>query len=123
MEATTAVSESGLAPAPLLGRRAGAHSVHSARRFRLDAAGVYVLLSTMMLPHVLTVIPTYVLFARVGLVNTYWPWALWGLATSPYLVFLFRQFFSAIPSELEDAAIIDGCGYGRIFFQIFLPLS
>jgi multiple sugar transport system permease protein len=94
---------------------------------RLSAPGkrflFTVVLSTMMLPHVLTLIPTYALFARVGLVNTYWPWALWGLATSPYLVFLFRQFFSAIPSELEDAAIIDGCGYGRIFFQIFLPLS
>ena len=82
-----------------------------------------VVLSTMMLPQVLTVIPTYVLFARVGLVNTYWPWVLWGLGTSPYLVFLFRQFFSAIPADLEDAAIIDGCGYGRIFFRIFLPLS
>jgi multiple sugar transport system permease protein len=81
------------------------------------------LLSTMMLPQILTLIPTYVLFAQVGLVNTYWPWVLWGLAASPYLVFLFRQFFAAIPAELEDAAIIDGCGYGRIFLQIFLPLS
>lgn len=42
---------------------------------------------------------------------------------SPFLVFLFRQFFAAIPAELEDAAIIDGCGYGRIFLRIFLPLS
>ena len=82
-----------------------------------------VVLSTMMLPQILTVIPTYVLFSRVGLVNTYWPWVLWGIGTSPYLVFLFRQFFSAIPIDLEDAAIIDGCGYGRIFFRIFLPLS
>ncbi|TDC85068.1 carbohydrate ABC transporter permease [Micromonospora sp. KC606] len=81
------------------------------------------LLSTMMLPQILTLIPTYVLFAQVGLVNTYWPWVLWGLAASPYLVFLFRQFFAAIPAELEDAAIIDGCGYGRIFIRIFLPLS
>ncbi|MGI5149412.1 carbohydrate ABC transporter permease [Plantactinospora sp. CA-294935] len=81
------------------------------------------LLSTMMLPQILTLIPTYVLFARIGLVNTYWPWVLWGLAASPYLVFLFRQFFAGIPAELEDAAIIDGCGYGRIFLQIFLPLS
>ncbi len=80
-------------------------------------------LSTMMLPQILTLIPTYVLFAQVGLVNTYWPWVLWGLAASPYLVFLFRQFFAAIPAELEDAAIIDGCGYGRIFLQIFLRLS
>ena len=82
-----------------------------------------VLLSTMMLPSILTLIPTYVLYSRLGLVNTYWPWVLWGLAASPYLVFLFRQFFAAIPKDLEDAAIIDGCGYGRIFWRIFLPLS
>lgn len=82
-----------------------------------------VVLSTMMLPQILTILPTYMLFAQVGLVNTYWPWVLWGLATSPYLVFLFRQFFVALPTELEDAAIVDGCGYFRIFVQIFLPLS
>jgi multiple sugar transport system permease protein len=82
-----------------------------------------VVLSTMMLPQILTLIPTYVLFSRLGLVNTYWPWVAWGLAASPYLVFLFRQFFTAIPAELEEAAILDGCGYGRIFLQIFLPLS
>ena len=82
-----------------------------------------VVLSTMMLPQILTLIPTYMLFSKLGLVNTYWPWVLWGLAASPYLVFLFRQFFAAIPGELEDAAIIDGCGWGRIFARIFLPLS
>lgn len=82
-----------------------------------------VLLSTMMLPQVLTLLPTYVLFSRIGLINTYWPWVLWGLAASPFLVFLFRQFFAAIPRELEDAAIIDGCGWGKIFITIFLPLS
>lgn len=82
-----------------------------------------VMLSTMMLPAIVTLIPTYVLFARLGLVGTYWPWVLWGLTSSPYLVFLFRQFFSAIPAELEEAAILDGCGYGRIFWRIFLPLS
>lgn len=82
-----------------------------------------VLLSTMMLPSILTLIPTYVLYSRLGLIDTYWPWVLWGLAASPYLVFLFRQFFAAIPIDLEDAAIMDGCGYGRIFIRIFLPLS
>lgn len=81
------------------------------------------LLSTMMLPQILTLIPTYVMFARAGLVNTYWPWVVWGLGASPFLIFMFRQFFAAIPAELEDAAIIDGCGYGRIFLRIFLPLS
>jgi ABC-type glycerol-3-phosphate transport system permease component len=82
-----------------------------------------IMLSTMMLPNIVTLIPTYVLFARLGLVDTYWPWVLWGLGASPYLVFLFRQFFSAIPPELEEAAILDGCGYGRIFWGMFLPLS
>ncbi|HET8840873.1 MAG TPA: carbohydrate ABC transporter permease [Ktedonobacteraceae bacterium] len=81
------------------------------------------MLSTIMLPSIVTLIPTYVLFARLNLVNTYWPWVLWGLGASPFLVFLFRQFFSAIPAELEEAAILDGCSYGRIFWRIFLPLS
>lgn len=82
-----------------------------------------VMLATMMLPAIVTLIPTYVLFAHLGLVGTYWPWVLWGLASSPFLVFLYRQFFSAIPAELEEAAILDGCGYGGIFWRIFLPLS
>ncbi|WP_201367495.1 carbohydrate ABC transporter permease, partial [Dictyobacter formicarum] len=82
-----------------------------------------IMLSTLMLPQIVTIIPTYVIFSRLGLVDTYWPWVLWGLSSSPFLSFLFRQFFSSIPSELEEAAIVDGCGYGRIFWQIFLPLS
>lgn len=82
-----------------------------------------VMLSTMMLPPILTTIPTYMMFSKIGLVYTYWPWVLWGLSASPFLAFLYRQFFAGIPLELEDAAIIDGCGYGRIFWRIFLPLS
>ena len=82
-----------------------------------------VVLATMMIPQILTLLPTYVMFARIGLLNTYWPWVLWGLAASPYMVFLFRQFFSSLPKELEDAAIIDGAGWFRIFAPIFLPLS
>jgi ABC-type glycerol-3-phosphate transport system permease component len=81
------------------------------------------MLSTIMLPPVVTIIPTYVMFARLGLIDTYWPWAIWGLTASPFFAFLFRQFFASIPLEMEDAAIIDGCGYGRIFLQLFLPLS
>ncbi|GAA4491416.1 carbohydrate ABC transporter permease [Microbacterium panaciterrae] len=82
-----------------------------------------VLLATMMVPAVATLIPTYVIFARIGLVGTYWPWVLWGLAGTPYFIFLFRQFFTSIPMELEDAAIIDGCGWWRIYALVFLPLS
>ncbi|MBU8867727.1 carbohydrate ABC transporter permease [Paenarthrobacter aromaticivorans] len=94
-------------------------------RLKAPGKGVLflILLSTMMIPQILTLLPTYVLFSQIGLVNTYWPWVLWGLASSPYFVFLFRQFFATLPRELEDAAIIDGAGWGRIFFTIFLPLS
>jgi ABC-type glycerol-3-phosphate transport system permease component len=82
-----------------------------------------IVLSTMMIPQILTLLPTYVLFSQIGLIDTYWPWVLWGMAASPYMAFLFRQFFAAIPRELEDAAIIDGAGWLRIFVRIFLPLS
>lgn len=82
-----------------------------------------VILATMLIPSIATLIPTYILFSRIGLVNTYWPWVLWGIAGTPYLIFLFRQFFSAIPIELEDAAIIDGAGWFRSYIFIFLPLA
>jgi multiple sugar transport system permease protein len=75
------------------------------------------------MPHVITLIPTYLLFSRAHLVNTYIPWVLWGLSGAPYLIFLFRQFFASMPKELEEAAIVDGCGQIRVFWRIFLPQS
>lgn len=94
---------------------------------RLDAPGKKVLfgilLGSMMLPQMITLFPTYLIFAKVGMVDTYWPWVLWGLSAAPYLVFLFRQFFAGMPRELEEAAIIDGCGYATVFWRIFLPQS
>jgi multiple sugar transport system permease protein len=77
----------------------------------------------MMLPHMITLIPTYLIFAKLNLVNTYMPWVLWGLSGAPFLIFLFRQFFAGLPKELEEAAIVDGCGYAGMFWRIFLPQS
>jgi ABC-type glycerol-3-phosphate transport system permease component len=82
-----------------------------------------VVVATLMLPQIVTLIPTYLIFARIHLIYTYWPWVLWGLAGSAFLIFLFRQTFTSMPMDLEDAAIIDGCGYFRIFATIFLPLA
>ncbi|CAM5309460.1 carbohydrate ABC transporter permease [Streptomyces aurantiogriseus] len=94
---------------------------------RLEAPGKRVifgvLLSTMMLPQIFTLIPTYLLFSKLNLINTYMPWVLWGLCGAPFLIFLFRQFFTNMPKELEEAAIVDGCGQIRIFWRIFLPQS
>lgn len=82
-----------------------------------------IVLATMMLPGLVTLVPQYMLFAKLGLLNSYWPWILWGLSGSPFHIFLFRQFFASIPKELEDAAEVDGCSKFRVFWQIFLPNS
>jgi ABC-type glycerol-3-phosphate transport system permease component len=82
-----------------------------------------VLIAMMIVPQIVTLIPTYLLFSRVHLVGTYWPWFIWGSAGAPYAIFLYRQFFSSFPRELEEAAEIDGAGRLRTFLTIFLPLS
>ncbi|GIV76106.1 MAG: sugar ABC transporter permease [Litorilinea sp.] len=79
-------------------------------------------LATMMIPFQVTVIPLFVMVAKVGWVDTYAALIVPGLA-SAYLTFLLRQFFLSIPWELEDAARIDGAGYFRTYATIILPLS
>lgn len=92
---------------------------------RLEAPGkaklFAIVISLLMVPAIVTIIPQFVVFARIGLTNSYWPWFLWGIAASPFHIFLFRQFFTGIPKELEDAAEVDGAAPFRIFWQIFLP--
>jgi ABC-type glycerol-3-phosphate transport system permease component len=92
---------------------------------RLEAPGrgklFAIVVALLMVPHIVYVIPQFVIFARLRLVGTWWPWVLWGLAGSPFHIFLFRQFFMNFPKDLEDAAEVDGCNIFRIFWQIFLP--
>ncbi len=93
---------------------------------RLEAPGKDVLfillLSTLMLPYAVTLIPVFALFDKLGLVNTYYPlWLPHFFAVSAFLIFLERQFFMGIPKELEDAAAIDGAGHLRILFIIIVP--
>lgn len=92
-------------------------------RAPLRNAMFVLVLAMLMVPRMVTIIPTFMLFAKIGLTDTYWPWILWGLTGSSYHIFLFRQFFAAIPRDLEDAAEVDGCGRFRIFWQIFMPNS
>ncbi len=82
-----------------------------------------VVLALMIVPTIVTVIPQFVVFSKLHLTNTYWPWILWGLSASPFHIFLFRQFFAGVPKELEDAAEIDGCNIFRTFWQVFLPVA
>lgn len=81
------------------------------------------IIATMMIPSIITTIPVYILYAKLGLTNTYIPWVLMGIGGSAYLIFLIRQGFGTIPKEIEDAALIDGCGYFRIWWRIYIPMS
>jgi len=77
----------------------------------------------MMLPYVVTLVPTYVVWARIGLVNTFWPLILPAFFGNPYFTFLLRQFFLGIPVEMEEAARIDGANTWQMIWRIFVPLS
>lgn len=81
-----------------------------------------ILLATMMLPSQVTLVPTFLIFSHLGWVNSFKPLWVPSFFGSAFFIFLLRQFFLTIPQELEEAAEIDGCGYGRIFLQILLPL-
>jgi len=95
-------------------------------RFRFpgrDALFVLVL-ATLMLPTQVTLIPTFIIFSQLGMVDTFWPfWLPAFTATSGFNIFLFRQFFMTISTELEDAARIDGATSWDIYWRIMLPLS
>lgn len=82
-----------------------------------------VLLSTMMLPGIVTMIPSYVMFAKLHWVNTFLPLVVPSFFASAYNVFLLRQSFMTLPRELDEAAIMDGASYWTIFTKIVLPLS
>lgn len=81
------------------------------------------ILSTVMLPFVVTMIPLYILFSRLGWIGTFLPLIVPEWFAGPITIFLLRQFFRTIPMELEDAARIDGASRPRIFWSVILPLS
>ena len=81
-----------------------------------------VTLSTMMLPGVVTMIPTYVLFRKLDLVGGYTPLVLPSFFGDAFFIFLMRQFFQTLPWELTDSGRVDGASEWRIFWQIMLPL-
>ncbi len=81
------------------------------------------MLATMMLPYPVTMIPIYVEFVKLGWVNTFLPLIVPAFFGSPFYIFLLRQFFMGIPTELEDAALIDGASRAQIIWHVILPLA
>ncbi len=94
---------------------------------RLEAPGknfwFTVLLATFMMPGVLLLIPKYILFNKLGWVDTYLPLIVPAWFGESYALFLMRQFFLTIPRELEEAAVIDGANTLDILWNIIVPLS
>ena len=82
----------------------------------------WVILSMMMIPFTVSLIPSYALMDRFGWINSYWALII-PVAISPFGIFLMRQFMMALPADLLDAARMDGASEFRVFFQIAIPLS
>ncbi len=80
-----------------------------------------VLLSTMMLPAAVTMLPQFLIFRWLGWIDSLYPLWVPAFFGSAFNIFLLRQFFLSVPMELEDAAKIDGCSYLRSFWQVMLP--
>lgn len=81
------------------------------------------LIVTMLLPGIVTLVPTYVIFRDLGWVNTYLPLIVPTFLGTPFYIFLFRQFFLRVPESISEAARIDGASELRIYATIILPVS
>ena len=94
-------------------------------RFRFPGRNILfvILLATIILPFQVTLIPTYVIFTRLGWNGTWLPLIVPHLFANAYNVFLLRQYFMTIPRDLDEAALIDGAGPFRVFRSVIVPLS
>jgi len=94
-------------------------------RFRSKAMPILflLLLSTIMLPPQVTLIPTFIVFQKIGWYDTLLPLIVPAFFANAWDVFLLRQFFMTLPTELDDAARIDGCGPFGILWHIIIPQS
>ena len=94
---------------------------------RLKAPGssffFLLMLTTLMLPYPVTMVPMFIIYSRLGWVNTFLPLILPAFFGQPFYIFLLRQSFRQIPRDLEDAAVMDGAGTLQVLRHIVLPLS
>ncbi|MGP3971789.1 carbohydrate ABC transporter permease [Streptomyces sp. 6N223] len=82
-----------------------------------------VVLATMLLPGEVTLVPQFILFRELDMMDSLYPLIVPSLFGAPFFIFLFRQFYLRLPASLSDAAIVDGAGWFRIWWSVYLPLS
>lgn len=94
-------------------------------RFKFRGRNVLfmILLATMMLPYEVTMIPTFIVWSELGLVDSYVPLILPAYFGSASFIFFLKMYFETFPKSYEESALIDGANYFQIFRKIFLPLS
>jgi multiple sugar transport system permease protein len=90
--------------------------------FKGKAIWFGIMMLTLMLPHDVLMVPQYIIFAKLDWLNSLKPLAIPAYFGHPFFIFLLVQFIRTIPRELDEAAIIDGCGTFKIFTKIILPL-
>ena len=94
---------------------------------RLKAPGskffFMLMLATLMLPYPVTMVPLFIIYSRLGWVNSFLPLILPAFFGHPFYIFLLRQTFRQIPKDLEDAAVMDGAGTLQVLRHVVLPLS
>ncbi|HUE75289.1 MAG TPA: carbohydrate ABC transporter permease, partial [Chloroflexota bacterium] len=91
--------------------------------FRFKNLLFMITLATLMLPGQVHLIPRYILFHQMGMVNTLFPlWLPYWFGGGAFSIFLLRQFILTLPRELDEAAVIDGASYPRILIMILVPL-
>ena len=91
--------------------------------FRFRGALFTLVIATMMLPSQITLIPRFILFDKLHWLNTLLPlWVPAWFGGTPFAIFLMRQFLKTVPRDLDEAAVLDGASYFRVFWQILLPL-
>ncbi|MBI4560346.1 MAG: carbohydrate ABC transporter permease, partial [Candidatus Hydrogenedentes bacterium] len=84
----------------------------------------YFIISTLMFPGVLTLVPSFFLVKSLGLLNTYWAMILPYVAGGQvFAIFVFKSFFDGIPEDLFESARIDGAGHLQVYWHLVLPLS
>ena len=101
-------------------------SAYSFSRFRYRGRSslAFLILATQMFPLVTGIIPLYLVFSKLGIINTYWALFVAYVAfTIPFCTWMLKGFFDSIPKELEEAGIMDGCSRLGVLVRVVLPLS
>ncbi|WP_420593555.1 carbohydrate ABC transporter permease [Deinococcus sp.] len=83
----------------------------------------YLFIGSMMLPGIVTLIPLFTLYVRIGWYDTWWPLIAPAFFGNPFFIFLARQYYLGIPFSFDEAAKMDGAGHWTVFWQIMVPLT